>query len=915
MAAENCPERGEWTRLLHEALTPDRQSRLERHLESCPECRRQLDELAGELPVSPQPGAAPPGTLLESLLKKMIADNAGGTADRAPLDPSLDPAIALPPGLLEPSTRKGSIGRIGQFEVLAVVGRGGLGVVLRAFDQRLNRVVAIKIPAPELVANPMVRKRFQREAQSAAAVSHDHVVRIYGVDEARDTPFLVMEYISGGSLQQEIDRRGALDVRQVVRVGMQLAQGLAAAHKQGLVHRDIKPANILLDGGLERVKLTDFGLARAVDDATLTHTGVIAGTPQYMSPEQARGETVDARSDLFSLGSVLYTLCSGRPAFRADSPIAVLRRICDDEPRPLRQLNPDVPPWLAEIVETLLRKNPGERYQTAEEVASALESWLAHLQQPGGATPIAVFVPESTRATSVARTRRPNYWIAAACLAFVLLSVFGACAVSLVGVRKRETLQIAQRDFAAAAADWNLPGKITVEAEGGDILRVTRTSPGVVWEKTFATAGSVSDRARIVTGPEVTSRRIEETKSTFYFQLSPGTYRLTLESRRSDGFEILAEREVISDPGIPVETKLSANSFFGPTGKLDPVWHTSLRDNLLKVPAEVATIAFTPDSKSLLVAISGQGIYRLDRAAFGSSTMGRSSDPTSPPSGFFLSKTPEGQHTISTQRSNQKVTRSSVALTRLFPYESSRFTRIAFVSDDQLAVAGDDQNFRVYSLTESGRVQRFSGQYGVVWKFAKARNAPVFAAAGVGSTVLVWHNDRGLIAKVDTAVDSEEKNVFGIGLSPDGNTLVTSGESGTLTVWDVPISTVRSKIDSKAATGIEFVGTADQLLTAGSDFRATLWSSDLQPIKHFSGHTGVITSLTVDLAHHRFATGSEDLTVRVWDLETGAQLANYGGHQKKITQVVFSPDGTQLASASEDQTVRFWNLPVEAEKP
>ncbi|MCY2966430.1 MAG: protein kinase [Planctomycetota bacterium] len=914
MAAENCPERGEWTRLLHEALTPDRQRLLERHLESCPECRRQLDELAGELPVSPQPGAAPPGTLLESLLKKMIADNAGGTADRAPLDPSLDPAIALPSGLLEPSTRKGSIGRIGQFEVLAVVGRGGLGVVLRAFGQRLNRVLAIKIPAPELVANPMVRKRFQREAQSAAAVSHDHVVRIYGVDEARDTPFLVMEYISGGSLQQEIDRRGALDVRQVVRVGMQLAQGLAAAHKQGLVHRDIKPANILLDGGLERVKLTDFGLARAVDDATLTHTGVIAGTPQYMSPEQARGETVDSRSDLFSLGSVLYTLCSGRPAFRADSPIAVLRRICDDEPRPLRQLNPDVPPWLAEIVETLLRKNPDERYQTAEEVASALESWLAHLQQPGGATPIAVFVPDSTRATPVAQTRRPNYWFAAAFIAFVLLSVFGACAFSLVGVRQRETHQIAQRD-AAAVADWNLPGKITVEAEGGDFLRVTRTSPGLVWEKTFATAGSVSDRARIVTGPEVTSRRIEETKSTFYFQLSPGTYRLTLEIHRPDGDEILAEREVVSDPGIPVETKLSANSALGSGGKLDPVWHTSVRDNLLKVPAEVASIAYTPDSKSLLVAISRQGIYRLDRTPDGGPTPAGTSYSISPPATSPMGQNPGGQRNISIQRSRQNVSRTSVALTRLFPHESTRFSRIAFVSDDQLAVAGDDENFRVYSLKEPGRVQRFSGQYGVVWKFAKARNAPVFAAAGVGSTVLVWHNERGLIAKVNTAIDSEEKNVFGIGLSPDGNTLVTSGESGTLTVWDVPNSTVRSKIDSKAATGIEFVGAGDQLLTAGSDFRATLWSSDLQPIKHFSGHTGVITSLTVDLAHHRFATGSEDLTVRVWDLETGAQLANYGGHQKKITQVVFSPDGTQLASASEDQTVRFWNLPVEAEKP
>src|SRR5262249_46596973 len=154
------------------------------------------------------------------------------------------------------------------------------------------------------------------------------------------------------------------------------------AHAQGLVHRDIKPANILLEDGVERVKLTDFGLARAVDDASLTQSGMIAGTPLYMSPEQAEGKTVDHRSDLFSLGSVLYAMCTGRPPFRSETTMGVLRRICDDVPRPIRQINPEIPAYLAAIVEKLHAKDPVARFQAASEVAGLLSRHLADAQEP-----------------------------------------------------------------------------------------------------------------------------------------------------------------------------------------------------------------------------------------------------------------------------------------------------------------------------------------------------------------------------------------------------------------------------------------------------------------------------------------------------------------------------------------------------
>ncbi len=162
--------------------------------------------------------------------------------------------------------------------------------------------------------------------------------------EDQPIPYLVMEYIDGETLQQKLDRTGPLDVAEVLRIGAQAARGLAAAHKQGLIHRDIKPANILLENGIkQRVRITDFGLARAADDASLTQSGLIAGTPLYMAPEQAEAKAIDQRADLFSLGSVLYVMVSGRPPFRAPTTLAVLKRVASDTPRPIREIVPEVP--------------------------------------------------------------------------------------------------------------------------------------------------------------------------------------------------------------------------------------------------------------------------------------------------------------------------------------------------------------------------------------------------------------------------------------------------------------------------------------------------------------------------------------------------------------------------------------------
>ncbi|MDX1927620.1 MAG: bifunctional serine/threonine-protein kinase/formylglycine-generating enzyme family protein [Pirellulaceae bacterium] len=276
---------------------------------------------------------------------------------------------------------------IGNFRLIEEIGHGGMGIVLKAHDKMLKRDVAIKVLAPYLAADAEAVQRFVREAQSAAAVRHDNVVTIHAVDEADGNPFLVMELINGESLQDRI-KRGPLPADEIVQFGIQIALGLDAAHRRGLIHRDIKPANILLESQSElgepnvvRVKITDFGLARVTSESVVTRQGAIAGTPPYMSPEQANGKPLDHRSDLFSFGSVLYALCTGQAAFHAESSIAVLRRVTDHEPEPIRPLNPAIPKWLCEVIAKLMAKRPEDRIQSAKEVADL----LAQCQAPSHA--------------------------------------------------------------------------------------------------------------------------------------------------------------------------------------------------------------------------------------------------------------------------------------------------------------------------------------------------------------------------------------------------------------------------------------------------------------------------------------------------------------------------------------------------
>jgi serine/threonine protein kinase len=359
------------------------------------------------------------------------------------------------PTFLTPSDDPTKLGRFGPYEISEVIGRGGMGVVLKGFDAELNRYVALKVLAPQWAASGAARRRFAREAQAAAAVVHEHVVAIHSVNSAGGLPYLVMRFVPGDSLERRIRREGPLEVREILRIGMQTAAGLAAAHAQGLVHRDVKPANILLERDVQRVLITDFGLARAVDDASLTQSGVVAGTPQYMAPEQAQGQPIDHRADLFSLGGVIYAMCTGHSPFRAEMTLAVLRRICESKPRPIREINPEIPDWLAEIVDRLLEKDPQDRFQSAEEVADLLGRHLAHLQHPSA-------MPIPARIKSRSRSKLPAHMVNVSKVigAVAVLLLGGLGAAKLVGITN--LLEFTTGVFFGGATELSVP--LTEEA-------------------------------------------------------------------------------------------------------------------------------------------------------------------------------------------------------------------------------------------------------------------------------------------------------------------------------------------------------------------------------------------------------------------------------------------------------------------
>ena len=319
--------------------------------------------------------------------------------------------------------------RIGRYDILESVGTGGFATVYRAQDSQLGRIVALKVLHPHLAGDSQYVERFTREARLAASINHPNVVTIHEVGQDGNTHFIAMEFLP--SSLEALSQQASLSLPQALALSRQVALGLQAAHQQAVVHRDLKPANILLtsDGS---PKVTDFGIARAAELSNMTASGMILGTPNYMSPEQAQGRPVDARSDIYSLGCVLYQMLTGTLPFEATTPWEVIRRHIEEAPRPVRQLNGDIPAGVEQLVDRCLAKNPNQRYQSARELAQALAALQETVPQAAGPIGAGGVIP-SPGATMVGAPsqpatgrRRSRSWMLAVVGGVALLATVGA---------------------------------------------------------------------------------------------------------------------------------------------------------------------------------------------------------------------------------------------------------------------------------------------------------------------------------------------------------------------------------------------------------------------------------------------------------------------------------------------------------
>ncbi len=806
MTPTSCPDKSRLGKHLEGLLSVSEEATLISHLDECEPCRKSLEMLAaGDEPwlaVAREIGVEPPvpaTTWRDSAFELDPAREGFGSLEVGSILSLL--------GLTGPA---GSLGWLDHYALRELVGHGSMGVVFQAFDEKLRRIVAVKVLSPAWAWRTVARQRFLREARAAATIRDQHVVTVHSVEECRGLPYLVMEYIAGGSLEDWLDGGSTISVEEAVRIGREVALGLAAAHNLGLVHRDIKPANILLDGPGRRVKITDFGLARTIDDASLTQDGIVVGTPQFMAPEQARGEPIDHRADLFSLGGVLYRLCTNRLPFDGDGTRAVLIRLADHVPGSMREFNPEVPEWLDQLVARMLAKGSEQRVQAASQVAELLSQRSAG-PMPGLA-PAVADIPAQPKAFQ-ARNRHRGRALAGAA-ALLAAASLGLAESSGVTHLSATLIHVFTPQGMLSIAVDDPDVKVSIEGEEGIVI--TGAGPQEV-------------------------------------RLRPGSYRL---SATRDGKMLRSELVTITRGGKQLVTINREPAESLPASGLV---HT-----LLGHVGYVWSVAFLPDGRR---AVSGgdDGTVRLwdlqpPKLLHQFQHGARLSS---------VAVTADGRFALSAGRSTViKAWDLETAVRRPVHSEGHELPVLNLVTsrDGRYVLScGDDKTIRLWDFATRAEKRCMRGHADFVRSVAFVPDGHRAVSGGHDHTVRLWDLDTGNELR---RYEGNTDVVNCVAVSPDGRRVASANRDSITRIWDLDSGELlRSLSDPNAVVWVTFSPDGHRLLSGGLSWTVRLWNSDFgEPLRTLEGHQQRVTCVMFSPDGRRACSSSYDETIRLWQL-------------------------------------------------